>query len=169
MEDIVSKNGKTLTTLIIHSPLNGRAGSLSLVPDDKFSSMMLGKGACIFPKDGLVCSPEDGYVELLFDTCHAVGIKTEEGIGLLIHCGVDTIKMQGKGFEAFVQQGQAVKAGDPLIKIDLGLVRENGFDAVTAVVDMDIQDNQSIRVLADGDVKVGDPLFSIDTLYESES
>lgn len=169
MEDIVSKDNKTLTTLIIHSPLAGRAESLSEVPDDKFSAMMLGKGACVLPEDGLVCSPEDGYVELLFDTRHAVGIKTKEGIGILIHCGVDTIKMQGEGFEAFVEQGQTVKAGDPLIRIDLDLVREKGFSAVTAVVDMDIQDNQTIRILADGDVRVGDPLFAIDTLYEAEA
>lgn len=169
MEDIISKDNKTLTTLIIHSPMNGRASDLSAVPDDKFSAMMLGKGACILPGDGLVCSPEDGYVELLFDTKHAVGIKTEEGIGILIHCGVDTIKLQGKGFEAYVQQGQRVKAGDPLIKVDLDLVRKFGFSAVTAVVDMDIQDNQTIRVLTEGDIKAGDPLFAIDTLYEAES
>ena len=110
---------KIVDTIVISSPITGVAADLSTTPDEAFAGRMMGDGAVVTPEDAIVRAPEDGEVCFVFDTKHAIGFMTESGVSLLIHVGIDTVKLDGKGFECFVENGQAVKKGDPMLKCSL--------------------------------------------------
>lgn len=95
---------------------------------------MIGDGVAIQPTDGLVVSPCKGKVVQIFPTNHAVGIETKQGFDLLIHLGIDTVELKGKGFERLVEEGQDVEVGTPLIKMDLDIVAEEGKSTITPVI-----------------------------------
>ena len=105
--------------IVISSPITGNAADLATAPDDAFAQKMMGDGAVVTPEDAYVCAPEDGEVAFVFDTKHAIGFVTDSGVSLLIHVGIDTVKLNGEGFEALVETGQMVKKGDPMLKLDL--------------------------------------------------
>ncbi|MDQ0337476.1 PTS system glucose-specific IIA component [Caldalkalibacillus uzonensis] len=116
------------------APLSGQVVRLEEVPDPTFSQKMMGDGIAIQPDEGKAVAPVDGEVVQVFHTKHAVGIRSKAGVEILIHIGLDTVNMQGEGFEAHVKQGDKVKAGDLLITFDLGLVEEKAASTVTPVV-----------------------------------
>jgi glucose-specific phosphotransferase system IIA component len=116
------------------APLAGNVMSLEQVPDQTFSSGMMGVGLAIDPTEGLVVAPLDATVATAFRTGHAIGLVTERGVEILIHVGIDTVKMNGEGFEMLVKQGQKVKAGDPLIRFDLDLVRKKAKSTITPIL-----------------------------------
>ncbi|MDZ5606983.1 PTS glucose transporter subunit IIA [Bacillus pseudomycoides] len=118
----------------ILAPLTGEVKNIEEVPDPVFAGRMMGDGVAIVPTEGVVVSPVDGEIVQLFHTKHAVGIKTKNGTEILIHVGLETVKMEGEGFEAHVSEGQAVKAGDKLISFDLELIREKAKSTITPVV-----------------------------------
>ncbi|HXH32399.1 MAG TPA: glucose PTS transporter subunit IIA [Bacteriovoracaceae bacterium] len=118
----------------INSPLRGELLDLSLVPDEMFSKKMLGDGVCIDPKEGIVYAPCDGVIGMIFKTNHAVAISADNGADILIHIGIDTVKMNGEGFKGLVATGDRVKAGDPLIEFDLALVKLRAKSHLTPVV-----------------------------------
>jgi len=103
----------------IVSPADGKLKSITSVIDEVFSSKALGDGFAIEPTQGIVYSPIVGEVSMIFPTLHAIGLKTKDGVEILIHIGIDTVKLDGEGFEAFVRQGQKIKEGDMLIKFDI--------------------------------------------------
>lgn len=107
----------------IISPAKGKLKDITEVDDEAFSSKSLGHGFAIEPKSGDVYSPMDGVVEMIFPTLHALGIKNSNGTEVLIHIGIDTVGLNGEGFESFVSEGQKVKAGDRLIKFDIESIR----------------------------------------------
>lgn len=109
-----------------------------------------------------MCAPEDGEVAFVFDTKHAIGFVTDSGVSLLIHVGIDTVKLNGEGFEALVETGQMVKKGDPMLKLDLEYLNANAPSMVSPILCTELEENQSIRLIADGAVKAGDPLFEIE-------
>ena len=111
----------------------------------------MGDGAVVTPEEAFVCAPEDGEVAFVFDTKHAIGYMTDSGISLLIHVGIDTVKLNGEGFEVLVENGQKVKKGQPMLKLDLDLCTE-------------LEDDQRIRLLKEGPVKAGEPLFEVEVL-----
>jgi glucose-specific phosphotransferase system IIA component len=113
---------------------NGNAQSLANVPDEAFASEMLGKGFAIEPSDGIFYSPVDGKIESIAQTLHAYTILSNDGHDILVHIGVDTVKMNGEGFESLVKEGQTVKAGDPLAEADPGFIRQKGFSPITSVL-----------------------------------
>lgn len=113
---------------------DGEAMPMSRVPDEAFSTEMLGKGFAIEPEGSLFVCPADGKVESIATTRHAYTLLTEDGLDLLIHVGVDTVELDGEGFEPLVSEGQRVEAGDPLVRIDPDEIRQKGFSAMTAVV-----------------------------------
>ncbi len=119
---------------IIFSPLNGKVVELEEVPDPTFSQKMMGDGVAIEPTDGKVVSPVNGKVIQFFHTKHAVGIESESGLELLIHVGLETVGMGGEGFEGHVKEGDKVKVGDPLITVDLDLVKEKAASTITPVI-----------------------------------
>lgn len=100
---------KVLRTAIVYSPVTGIAADLSTAPDEGFAEGMMGEGAVVTPKDPVICAPEDGEVEFIFDTKHAIGFQTDTDLPMLLHIGIDTVKLEGKGFEILVEQGQHVK------------------------------------------------------------
>ncbi len=126
----------------------------------------MGDGAVVTPEDPYVRAPEDGEVAFVFDTKHAIGFVTDSGVSLLIHVGIDTVKLNGEGFEALVESGQTVKKGDPMLKLDLELSENTcAVGYVTGSLYRELEENQRIRLLlADGPVKAGDPLFAIEIL-----
>ncbi|PTL40426.1 PTS sugar transporter subunit IIA [Alkalicoccus saliphilus] len=136
---------------VFHSPANGEVVALSEVPDPTFAEKMMGDGVAVKPSDGTIVAPVHGEIMQLFPTKHAVGIKTVNGMEVLIHIGIETVNMQGEGFKAFVEQGDKVAVGDKLIEFDPDLVNEKAESTITpviitngdAVASMDKQENQT--------------------------
>lgn len=116
------------------SPVIGQMISLSDVEDDIFSSKVMGEGIAIIPSKGELYAPVDGEISLLFETNHALGMKTANGVEVLFHIGIDTVQLEGKFFTPLVQAGEKVKAGDLLIQFDLEKIKEAGYDPVTLAV-----------------------------------
>lgn len=113
---------------------SGQAVELGAVPDEAFSSGMLGSGFAVVPSDGTIYSPIDGKIENITDTRHAYTIHSNDGLDVLVHIGVDTISMEGKGFISLVEPGDDVRAGDIIAKADLGLIKMRGLSAITPVL-----------------------------------
>ena len=155
-------NAKPTKTVIISSPITGVAADLSTTPDEAFSQGMMGLGAAMTPVDPIVRAPEDGEVAYVFDTKHAVGLMTDSGVSMLLHIGVDTVKLGGQGFEALVENGQKVKKGDPLLKLDIDYIKANAPSIVSPVLCTDLEDNQKVRLLKTGEVKAGEELIAVD-------
>ncbi len=147
---------------IICSPLDGVVRSISEATDEGFASKAMGDGVVIIPTGENVYAPTDGEISFVFETKHAIGFKTKNGDSLLIHIGIDTVKLGGKGFEVFVKEGQTVKKGDLLMKIDLNYIKENAPSTETPVVCTELAANQHIKVLANGNVKALDSLFEVE-------
>ena len=158
------KEEKIRKTAIIYSPVNGIAADLSTAPDEGFAGKMMGDGAVVTPTEGTVYAPVDGEVEFIFDTKHAIGFQTDSGIPMLLHMGIDTVKLEGKGFEILVTEGQKVKMGEPMMKLDLEFLSANAPSLVSPILDTEPEDNQRIRLLANGEIKAGEPLFAVETL-----
>ncbi|MCP3738887.1 PTS sugar transporter subunit IIA [Rossellomorea sp. BNER] len=131
---LFGKKEEAPTTVSIYSPLSGKLLSLDEVPDPVFSQKMMGDGLAIEPTDGKVVSPIEGEVMQVFPTKHAVGLKSKNGAEVLIHIGLETVSMDGKGFEAHVSEGSKVRIGDPLITFDIELVKEKAKSTITPVI-----------------------------------
>lgn len=119
---------------IIGAPIEGEVVAISRVNDPTFSQEIVGKGVAIIPMAGKVAAPVDGRIEMVFDTKHAITMKTEEGAELLIHVGIDTVTLKGESFEAFVEAGQEVKAGQTLLEFDIETIKKAGLDPISPVV-----------------------------------
>ena len=145
----------------VKSPVRGRIIPLSEVSDETFSSEMLGTTVAVEPEDGKVVSPCDGEVINVFDTGHAVCIATKSGGELLIHIGVDTVKLGGKGFTKKVSDGQQVRAGDVLIEADLDTIRAEGYPAATMVILTNADEYSEVEKAAPGAVGTDDPVMTL--------
>lgn len=156
---------KIAASIVISSPVTGMAADLSAAPDEAFAGKMMGDGATVTPKEPVVYAPEDGKVCFVFDTKHAIGFLTDTGISLLLHIGIDTVKLDGRGFEALVENGQKVKKGEPMLKLDLEFLKANAPSLASPVLCTELEDNQKIRLLKEGSIKAGEGLFAVD-FYE---
>lgn len=116
------------------APLTGTIVPLSEVPDPVFAQKVVGDGVAILPTEGLLLSPIDGKVTHLFPTHHAIGLTSESGLEILMHIGIDTVKLKGQGFTPFVAVGDQIKAGDKLIQFDTSVLQEAGCPIVTPIV-----------------------------------
>lgn len=152
-ETLETETGKddSAVNVSIFSPANGKVISLTEVNDTAFSSEAMGKGCGIIPEDGTFVSPVDGTVEMVFETKHAIGIRSDEGAELLIHVGLDTVKMGGKPFEVFVASGDRVKKGAPLLKADLEMIINEGYETTTPIIITNY--NEFSNVLTDSNSK----------------
>jgi sugar PTS system EIIA component len=117
----------------ILAPLTGSVVQLEEVPDPVFSQKMLGDGIAIMPTDGIVVAPFDGEIVQVFPTKHAIGLRGKSGLEVLIHIGLETVALNGEGFEAFIKQGDKVAAGDKLVKFDMDYVNEHANSLVTPI------------------------------------
>ena len=160
-----SAEATVVETIVISSPITGLAADLSTTPDEAFAGKMMGDGAVVTPEDSVVRAPEDGEVCFVFETKHAIGFLTDSGVSLLIHMGIDTVALNGEGFEVFVESGQKVKKGEPLLSLNLDYLKENAPSLASPVLCTELEDNQKVRLLKDGQIKAGEALFAID-IYE---
>ncbi len=138
-------------TAVLYAPMKGEMITVERSEDEVFASKALGDGVAINPEDGMVYAPCDGTVTLLFPTRHAVGIRTESGVEVLIHIGINTVQLDGQGFEAYVAQGDTVKQGDPLILADLDLIREKGLNPQTMMI---LPEGAGLRIRRSADSQV---------------
>lgn len=157
----VEKQGNAENGIKISSPVNGEVFDLSKVPDDAFASGMLGEGVAVMPSDEMVVAPEDGEVMFIFDTKHAIGFMTDSGVTLLLHMGIDTVKLEGKGFEVLVEQGQKVKKGTPMLKMDLEYLKKNAPSMMSPIICTELAKNQSVRLIKEGTISAGDHIMEI--------
>lgn len=143
---------------IVYSPVNGKVIALESLDDGMFSEKILGDGIAIVPSDGNFIAPVSGTLESAFPTGHAYGIKTDSGLEVLIHIGLDTVSLNGKGFRPQVQQGEKVKAGDKLAEVDLDVIKEAGYPTETMIIVT--SGNKVTGMAAAGtEVKAGEKLF----------
>ncbi|ERK30688.1 beta-glucoside-specific PTS transporter subunit IIABC [Clostridium intestinale] len=137
-EDENNKEEKVVEPLnkktVINAPLKGVVVPLSQVDDDAFSSEAMGKGVAIIPDEGKLYSPFSGKVAAIFNTKHAIGLVSEDGVEVLIHVGIDTVKLEGKYFKTTLKTGDAVKEGDLLLEFDSQAIKEAGYDIITPVI-----------------------------------
>ena len=124
----------TTRSAVVTAPFSGKLVPLSEVPDETFASGVLGKGIAIEPSDGLFCSPVDGTVETIAETKHAIGFAADNDLEILVHVGLETVSLKGEGFEIFVKEGDKVKAGQPVAKVDLDLIRSRSLKTITSIV-----------------------------------
>ncbi len=148
--------------LTLYAYMNGTVKTLQDVPDTAFSEKILGDGAAIEPSDGNLYAPCDGVVESVLDTAHAVNLRTDSGAELLLHVGIDTVKLKGKYFASHVENGQRVKKGDLLLTFDLQSLRAEGYPTVTPLVICNWEDYTRISVSAEGKVQRGQRLLDIE-------
>lgn len=119
---------------IVVSPIKGEVLNLSDIEDAAFSSGVLGQGVAIIPSDGKVVAPVDGVVTTLFPSLHAIGILSDEGVEVLIHIGLNTVQLEGRGFEACIKQGDRITKGQTILKFDIDVIKEAGYSVVTPIV-----------------------------------
>lgn len=140
---------------LLHAHMNGKVVPLEQVPDEAFSGKVLGDGCAIEPADGKLYAPCDGVIDTVFDTCHAVNMRSDQGAELLLHVGIDTVKLGGKYFTAHVQDGQQVKTGDLLLSFDADKIRQAGYQLTTPLIVCNSEDYSKMEPLASGVIRAG--------------
>jgi len=139
------------------SPIEGKILPITDVPDEVFSQKMMGDGFAIEPKNGTVVSPVDGVITTVFPTKHAIGITAENGLELLIHFGIDRVNLKGEGLEALVEQDAKIKAGDPILKVDIDKIKDKVPSIITPIIFTNLTDNQKLEIVKLGKtVKAGE-------------
>lgn len=146
---------------VIASPVKGKVIALRDVKDKAFSAGVLGLGAAVLPEDDTIYAPADGTVENMFSTGHAIDLVTDSGAEVLIHVGMDTVQLQGKGFRPLVRSGDAVKKGQPLLKFDRKLIEAAGYSLVTPVIITNSDDYAAVAAASTAAVNAGDTLLTL--------
>lgn len=145
----------------IQSPLTGEVISLKEVPDEVFASGVAGKGIAVKPSVGEVKAPCDGVISMFFPSGHAIGIVADDGTELLIHIGLNTVMLEGKGFEALVKQGDKVKAGQLLLKFDMEYIEKQGYSLISPVLVTNAEEHREVRVSGKKQVKAGEVIYQL--------
>ncbi len=156
--DDALKEGQTIE---ICSPLSGQAVELKDVPDEVFASGVAGQGIAIKPSAGEVKAPCDGVISVLFPSKHAIGIAAEDGTERLIHIGLNTVMLDGEGFEAFVEQGDKITKGQVLLKFDMDFIEKQGYSLISPVLVTNGDDYREIRVLDKRQVEAGEVIYQV--------
>lgn len=160
-EEPVIPKAKELQSNILASPMIGKVVKLADVPDEVFASGAMGAGIAIDPTDGIVVAPANAEVTLLFPTKHAIGLKTEDGLELLIHVGMDTVSLAGKGFKSFVEAGDTVQAGQKLLEFDVNTIKEAGLPVIAPIVITNSADFEDILTTQESRIDIGDYLLTV--------
>lgn len=158
-----TKSASSSESLFFSCPIKGKVDSITTAPDPAFAEKMMGDGIVIIPSENVVYAPIDCEIAFVFPTKHAIGFSTESGLEALIHVGLDTVKLEGKGFEIFVKEGDKVKRGDKLMEFDLDYIREHAADIATPFVLTNLSENQSVNLLMTGDADVDTDVLSVVT------
>lgn len=134
----------------IYAPISGRYMPLSEVPDQVFASGMMGIGCGIEPQEGRVYSPVSGTVVSIAETKHFVGLNTDNGTGFLIHIGMDTVELQGKGFQSFISEGQRVRCGELIMTFDMDYIKKSGYSITSAFVMAEAKTDVQLEIVENG-------------------
>ena len=157
--DIFKKKEKTIVT--IYSPMNGKVIELKEVPDEAFAQKMVGDGCAIEPDKGIICSPIDGQLMNIFPTNHAIIFETIDGLEMIVHFGIDTVKLDGKGFQKLREPGP-IKIGDEIIKYDLDDIKDGVPSTRSPIIINNMEKVDKIEVLSLGKiVKIGEPIMKV--------
>lgn len=148
-------------SIMVKSPLEGTVKDLAEVNDAVFSDGLMGKGIAIEPKVGKVIAPFDGVVEAIFNTNHAIGLKSNDGVEVLIHIGLDTVNLEGKYFKSHVTNGQEIKAGDLLVEFDIDGIRKEGYDVITPFIITNCDKFNDVIAVKNGEVTNNDDLLNL--------
>lgn len=160
-ENISEVEPDSKKTITIGCPVNGRVETIDKTPDEAFSQGFMGNGVVIFPKNNIVYAPVDSTVMNIFPTKHAVGLVTDEGIEILIHVGIDTVKLNGEGFDVFVKEGDKLKRGDKILAFNMKYIKENAASDAIPIV---FTDNNDIRLINGSAVyKANEDMLEIET------
>ena len=143
------------------SPLSGELKLITEAPDETFAAKMMGDGVVIFPNDGNVYAPCDGVVKMIFPTRHAIGIESKEGVELLLHIGIDTVKLNGEGFKLHCEAEQEIKKGDKLLSFDLRYIQEHAKSSASVMVFTNLSDQQHLELLKLGDVQAKEEIIRL--------
>lgn len=146
---------------ILYSPFKGRAASITEAPDEAFAEKMMGDGYVVFPSEGVVYAPEDCEISFVFPSKYALGLRTEDGLEYLLHIGVDTVKLEGKGFEVFVQENDKVKKGDKLMEFDIKYIKEHAKSEACIGVFTSLEEGQEIVMKAEGEIEALEEIAEI--------
>ena len=153
--------GQNKESCIIASPYTGIAVDIRKTPDEGFASGVIGDGAFVELTGPDIVAPADGTISFVFDTHHALGFETIDGIALLLHVGIDTVNLKGEGFEVFVKEGAIVRKGDLLMRVDLNYIRQHAPSLASPVVCTELGENSRVQLLHSGPIKAGEDLFRI--------
>ena len=157
--DIFKKKEKTIVT--IYSPINGKVIELKEVPDEAFAQKMVGDGCAIEPDRGIICSPIDGQLMNIFPTNHAIIFETIDGLEMIVHFGIDTVKLEGKGFQKLREPGP-IKVGDEIVKYNLDEIKDNVPSTRSPIIINNMEKVEKIEVLSLGKiVKIGEPIMKV--------
>lgn len=157
--DQVDADPEANRTVTVCAPVNGKLIPLSEVNDPTFAQEILGKGAAIQPADGHYVSPVKGKVLTVFDTKHAIGLKSDDGAEILLHAGLDTVNLKGKHFNALVESGQEVDVGTPILDVDIDAVQKEGYDMTTPLIVTNGIDFGDIVSIDEGDVEATESII----------
>ncbi len=146
---------------VVYSPIRGHVVDLSEVPDPAFSGKYMGDGVAVVPEGNEVCASSDGEIVSVFETKHAVVFEKKEKFRILLHVGIGSMRLKGEGFTAHVESGQKVKKGDKLLTLDVDYIKKMADDLASPIIMTSPRKGYSIRVVADGHIEIGDPLFEI--------
>lgn len=146
---------------VLGAPMQGEVIPVKEVNDPAFSQELLGQGVAIKPNNGRVVAPIDGEVIIMFETCHAVSLKTGDGAEILIHVGLDTVNLKGEHFKSFVKAGDNVKRGDLLIECNIEKIKEAGYDTICPMVICNSSEFSSVNQKASGDVNELDEVLEL--------
>lgn len=160
-EEVAVEKEEVISSSVVLSPIEGKAVSLKQVNDITFSEEIMGKGVAIIPTVGRAVSPVNGTVSALFETKHAIGLTADNGAEILIHIGLDTVKLGGKHFTSHVKTGDKVKAGDLLVEFDIKAIKEEGYETITPVLVTNTDSYNDVLALIDKDVKEKDELIKV--------
>ena len=147
--------------LEMRAPLSGEVVPLEQVEDEVFASGVTGLGLAIRPADGVVLSPCDGEISMIADSLHAIGIAAAGGAEVLIHVGLNTTMLGGKGFEALVKEGDIVKTGQALLKFDVDFIKSKGYPLITPVLIVNAEDFGELELVAKASVKTGELIYNV--------
>ncbi|CAM3158335.1 PTS family enzyme IIC (N-terminal); enzyme IIB (center); enzyme IIA (C-terminal), N-acetylglucosamine-specific [Xenorhabdus nematophila ATCC 19061] len=150
--ETTAEKQKKKTILTLMAPMSGEVVNLEDVPDEAFSSKLVGEGIAIRPISDIVFSPVDGTVVKIFDTNHALCITTDNGVEVIVHIGIDTVSLDGKGFERLVEEGMQVKAGSPILKLDLNYLNLHAKSLISPVIISNIDDYEGVNIICKGSV-----------------
>ena len=160
-EEVAVEKEEVTSSSVVLSPIEGKAVSLKQVNDITFSEEIMGKGVAIIPTVGRAVSPVNGIVSALFETKHAIGLTADNGAEILMHVGLDTVKLKGKYFTPKVSVGDKVKKGDLILEFDIDALKGEGFDVITPIIICNSDIYKEVKTNVGQEVSVGDTIIEL--------